>query len=86
MRLQVREAALGGLRAFLAGNGGDVLDVLASPVGRELSFRLEQALEVTDALWELVPVVEAAGQLTRPWLARGWPTSAGATCGPWQTP
>jgi hypothetical protein len=36
--------------------------VLASPVGRELSFSLEQALEVTDALWDLVPVVEAAGQ------------------------
>jgi hypothetical protein len=37
-------------------------NILASPVSSELSYRLEQSLEVTDALWELVPIVVAAGQ------------------------
>jgi hypothetical protein len=36
--------------------------IFASPVSSELSYRLDQALEVTDALWELVPIVVAAGE------------------------
>ena len=39
-----------------------VSGILASPVSREMSFRLEQTLELTDALWDLVPVVVAAGE------------------------
>ena len=35
--------------------------ILTSPISRELSYRLDQALEVTDALWDLVPIVVAAG-------------------------
>ncbi len=37
-------------RALLSG-------MLTSPVSRELSYRLDQSREVTDALWELVPIV-----------------------------
>jgi hypothetical protein len=36
--------------------------ILTSPIGRELSHRLNQALEVTDGLWDLVPIVVAAGE------------------------
>jgi hypothetical protein len=36
--------------------------IFTSPISRELSYRLEQALEVTDALWDLVPIVVAAGE------------------------
>jgi hypothetical protein len=43
------------VRALLSG-------ILTSPISRELSYRLEQALEVTDALWDLVPIVVAAGE------------------------
>jgi len=36
--------------------------ILASSTGSELSYRLEQSLEVTDGFWDLVAVVEAAGE------------------------
>jgi hypothetical protein len=36
--------------------------ILGSPLSHEMSFRLEGALEVTDGLWDLVPVVVAAGE------------------------
>jgi hypothetical protein len=36
--------------------------ILTSPISRELSYRLDQALEVTDALWDLVPIVVAVGE------------------------
>jgi hypothetical protein len=36
--------------------------IFTPPISRELSYRLEQALEVTDALWDLVPMVVAAGE------------------------
>lgn len=42
-------------RALLSG-------MLMSPMSQELSYRLDQALEVTDALWDLVPIVLAAGE------------------------
>lgn len=35
--------------------------IWTSPISRELSYRLGQALEATDALWDLVPLVVAAG-------------------------
>ena len=38
-----------------------VSGIWASPISRELFYRLDQALEVTDALWDLVPIVVAAG-------------------------
>ncbi len=36
--------------------------VLASPRGSEMAFRLQQSLEMTDALWDLVPIVMAASE------------------------
>jgi hypothetical protein len=36
--------------------------IFKSPMSSELSYRLDQALEVTDALWELLPIVVAAGE------------------------
>ena len=39
------------------------MNVIAeSAVGWEMAVRLGQSLEITDALWELVPVVVAAGE------------------------
>jgi hypothetical protein len=36
--------------------------IFATPLNQELSYRLNLALEVTDALWDLVPVVVTAGK------------------------
>jgi hypothetical protein len=36
--------------------------IFKSPMSSELSYRLDQALEVTDALWELLPIVVTAGE------------------------
>lgn len=36
--------------------------ILRSPLNQEMSFRLQGALDVTDGLWNLVPIVVAAGE------------------------
>lgn len=36
--------------------------IAGSPMNWELSVRLNQSLEITDGLWELVPVVVASGE------------------------
>jgi hypothetical protein len=36
--------------------------IFKSPMSSELSFRLDQSLEVTDALWEFLPIMVVAGE------------------------
>jgi hypothetical protein len=54
-----------GTLAAVADQSADFAAILAqveqSRRGPEMAVRLRQSLEVTDALWELVPVVIAAG-------------------------
>lgn len=52
----------GGVELDLDALAAAVNGITSSAVGWEMAVRLGQSLEITDGLWELVPVVVAAGE------------------------
>ena len=61
-RAVAAERHAGGVNLDLDALAATASMIASSAVGWEMAVRLGQSLEITDALWELVPVVVTAGE------------------------
>src|SRR5262249_47269420 len=60
--VSVPDSMLGGVNLDLEALAAAANAIAGSVVSWEMAVRIGQSLEITDALWELVPVVAAAGE------------------------